>query len=67
MLNKNVIDEINAKVGEILQNSPAKDLEKNFQNSDIIKNGFSYNFTTGKKKSTSFQDELVKCRNNSDS
>ena len=45
----------------------AKDLEKNFQNSDIIKNGFSYNFTTGKKKSTSFQDELVKCRNNSDS
>lgn len=29
MLNKNVIEEINAKVGEILQNSPAKDVEKN--------------------------------------
>ncbi len=29
MLNKNVIDEINAKVSEILQNSPAKDIEKN--------------------------------------
>ena len=31
MLNKNVIDEINAKVGEILQNSPAKDIEKNIR------------------------------------
>ena len=29
MLNKNVIDEINTKVSEILQNSPAKDIEKN--------------------------------------
>ncbi len=29
MLNKNVIDEINAKVSEIMQNSPAKDIEKN--------------------------------------
>lgn len=29
MLNKNTIEEINAKVGEILQNSPAKDVEKN--------------------------------------
>ena len=29
MLNKNVIDEINAKVSEILHNSPAKDIEKN--------------------------------------
>ncbi len=29
MLNKNVIDEINAKVSEVLQNSPAKDIEKN--------------------------------------
>lgn len=29
MLNKNVIDEINAKVSEILQNSPVKDIEKN--------------------------------------
>lgn len=29
MLNKHVIDEINAKVSEILQNSPAKDIEKN--------------------------------------
>ncbi len=28
MLNKNVIDEINSKVSEILQNSPAKDIEK---------------------------------------
>ena len=31
MLNKNVIDEINAKVSEILQNSPAKDIEKNMK------------------------------------
>lgn len=29
MLNKNVIDEINTKVSEIMQNSPAKDIEKN--------------------------------------
>ena len=29
MLNKNVIDEINNKVSEVLQNSPAKDIEKN--------------------------------------
>ncbi len=29
MLNKNVIDEINSKVSEILQHSPAKDIEKN--------------------------------------
>ncbi len=29
MLNKNVIDEINSKVSEILQQSPAKDIEKN--------------------------------------
>ncbi len=29
MLNKNVIEEINSKVSEILQNSPAKDVEKN--------------------------------------
>lgn len=29
MLNKNVIDEINAKVSEVLHNSPAKDIEKN--------------------------------------
>jgi len=31
MLNKNVIDEINAKVSEILQHSPAKDIEKNIK------------------------------------
>ena len=31
MLNKNVIEEINAKVSEILQNSPAKDIEKNIK------------------------------------
>lgn len=31
MLNKNVIDEINAKVSGILQNSPAKDIEKNIK------------------------------------
>lgn len=31
MLNKNVIDEINAKVSEVLQNSPAKDIEKNIR------------------------------------
>ena len=31
MLNKNVIDEINAKVSEIMQNSPAKDIEKNIR------------------------------------
>ena len=31
MLNKNVIDEINAKVSEIMQNSPAKDIEKNMR------------------------------------
>ncbi|MBS0587891.1 accessory factor UbiK family protein [Nitrosomonas sp.] len=31
MLNKNVIDEINAKVSEILHNSPAKDIEKNMR------------------------------------
>jgi ubiquinone biosynthesis accessory factor UbiK len=29
MLNKNIIDEINSKVSEILQHSPAKDIEKN--------------------------------------
>ena len=29
MLNKNVIDEINSKVSDILQNSPAKDIERN--------------------------------------
>ncbi len=29
MLNKNVIDEINAKVSEVLHTSPAKDIEKN--------------------------------------
>ncbi len=45
----------------------AKDLEKNFQNSDITKNGFSFNFTTEKKKSKSYLDELVKYRNNFDS
>ena len=45
----------------------AKDLETNFENSDSIKNGFSFNITTGKKKSTSFVDELVKYRNNLDS
>ncbi len=31
MLNKNIVDEINAKVSEILQNSPAKDIEKNIK------------------------------------
>ena len=31
MLNKNIIDEINTKVSEILQNSPAKDIEKNIK------------------------------------
>ncbi len=31
MLNKNVIEEINAKVSEILQQSPAKDIEKNIR------------------------------------
>ncbi|MBS0422923.1 MAG: accessory factor UbiK family protein [Proteobacteria bacterium] len=31
MLNKNVIDEINAKVSDILHNSPAKDIEKNIR------------------------------------
>ena len=31
MFNKNVIDEINTKVSEILQNSPAKDIEKNIR------------------------------------
>lgn len=31
MLNKNIIDEINAKVSEVLQNSPAKDIEKNIR------------------------------------
>ena len=31
MINKNVIDEINAKVSEIMQNSPAKDIEKNIR------------------------------------
>lgn len=31
MLNKNVIDEINAKVSEVLQHSPAKDIEKNIR------------------------------------
>jgi len=31
MLNKQVIDEINSKVSEILQNSPAKDVEKNMR------------------------------------
>lgn len=29
MLNKNIIDEINSKVSEVLQQSPAKDIEKN--------------------------------------
>jgi len=29
MLNKNIIEEINSKVSDILQNSPAKDVEKN--------------------------------------
>ncbi len=31
MLNKNVIDEINAKVSDILHNSPAKDIERNIR------------------------------------
>lgn len=31
MLNKNVIDEINSKVSDILQNSPAKDIERNIK------------------------------------
>ena len=31
MLNKNVIDEINAKVSEIFHNSPVKDIEKNIK------------------------------------
>ena len=31
MLNKNVIDEINAKVSEVLHTSPAKDIEKNIR------------------------------------
>ena len=31
MLNKNVIDEINAKVSEELQNRAAKDIEKNIR------------------------------------
>ncbi len=31
MLNKNVLDEINTKVSEILEHSPAKDIEKNFR------------------------------------
>ncbi|SFE76326.1 accessory factor UbiK family protein [Nitrosomonas sp. Nm166] len=31
MLNKNIIDEINTKVSEILQHSPAKDIEKNMK------------------------------------
>ena len=31
MLNKNLIDEVNNKVSEILQNSPAKDIEKNIR------------------------------------
>ena len=31
MPNKNVIDEINTKVSEILQHSPAKDIEKNMK------------------------------------
>lgn len=31
MLNKNIIDEINTKVSDILQNSPAKDIEKNIK------------------------------------
>ena len=31
MLNKNIVDEINAKVSEILQHSPAKDIEKNIK------------------------------------
>ncbi len=29
MLNKNVLDEINSKVSEILQQSPTKDIERN--------------------------------------
>jgi len=29
MINKNIIEEINAKVSDILQNSPAKDVERN--------------------------------------
>ena len=31
MLNKNIIDEINSKVSDILQNSPAKDVERNMR------------------------------------
>lgn len=31
MLNQKILDEINAKVGEILSHSPAKDLEKNLR------------------------------------
>lgn len=31
MLNKNIIEEINSKVSEILQHSPAKDVEKNIR------------------------------------
>ncbi len=31
MLNKQVIEEINSKVSEILQHSPAKDIEKNMR------------------------------------
>tara|TARA_R110002073_G_scaffold191065_4_gene349752 strand:+ start:113 stop:406 length:294 start_codon:yes stop_codon:yes gene_type:complete len=29
MLNKNIVEEINSKVSEILENSPVKDVEKN--------------------------------------
>lgn len=31
MLNKNILDEINTKIGEILEHSPAKDVEKNIK------------------------------------
>ncbi len=39
MLSKNIIEEINSKVGEILQNSPAKDVEKNLR--VVLSNIFS--------------------------
>jgi hypothetical protein len=50
-----------------IEEKKSKDLETNFQTSDSIKNAFSFNITTGKKKSSSFVDELVKYRNNLDS
>lgn len=31
MLSKNILDEINTKIGEILEHSPAKDVEKNIK------------------------------------